>query len=184
MQVTCSLPSRQLTGLLRRGCGMVRRLCSRRRISSTSATRLFPPLVGAQYTRLLSASPHSRAAACQGYMVRTPLASKACRGQAGAGAMIHGHGRWGGRVQNAQHPLTAAKAGRAGVGQQGHEAAPPTCTTPGGRPQSDSRSRSGCLGAACRCAPAGGCGGPAAGRPPQPECCGWGRGSRCCCCWC
>lgn len=39
-----------LTGLLRRGCGMYCRLSSKRRIMITSATRLFPPLVGAQYT--------------------------------------------------------------------------------------------------------------------------------------
>ena len=49
-----------------------------RRISSTSATRLLPPDVGAQYTRL-ERSPHSSAAACQGYMRRTFRSSYACK---------------------------------------------------------------------------------------------------------
>lgn len=44
---------------------------------STSATRLLPPLVGAQYTRL-DPCPHSSAAACQPYICRTPLSANAC----------------------------------------------------------------------------------------------------------
>ena len=106
------------TGLLRRGCGIVCRLCSSRRMSSTSATRLLPPLVGAQYTRLLRASPHSRAAACQGYMLRTPLASKACTdGQRPA------H-----RAQGADRAAAGVEiTGKQALSRENAECAAPTC---------------------------------------------------------
>ncbi len=47
-------------------------------ISRISATKLLPPEVGAQYTRLLPVLPHSSAAACHGYISCTPFAAYAC----------------------------------------------------------------------------------------------------------
>eukprot|EP00955_Chlamydomonas_euryale_P105654 365655-Chlamydomonas_euryale.AAC.12 len=90
-----------------RGC------CSRRRISwrtmSTSATRLFPPDVGAQYTRLLRSSPLSSAHACHGYRPCTPPAAyapttPACGTQSDSckrsGRCDHATAqKWGGRQQ-------------------------------------------------------------------------------------
>lgn len=48
-----------------------------RLIIRISATRLFPPEVGAQYTKLAPFLPHSSAADCHGYIFCTPLSAYA-----------------------------------------------------------------------------------------------------------